>query len=261
MKYYDCFMYNNEKLILKLRLNFLNPFVEKFIIVESKYDHQGKVKENFFDINDFFEFKDKIIYFLIEKFPEKISNWERENFQRNSILECLRDVSNEDYIMISDVDEIPNISNISQINNYKFTAFEQKNFFYKFNLMNLTVPKWYGTKMCKKKYLKSPQWLRDQKVKKFSLFKFYKIRWNIVKNGGWHFSFLMKPQEIQKKIKSFAHAEYNIEKFTNLKGIEDRISNNQDIFDRNQKYEKISLDDTFPDYIKKNLESFKEWVL
>lgn len=261
MKYYDCFMYNNENLILKLRLNFLNPLVEKFIIVESKYDHQGKLKNKFFDINEFFEFKEKIIYLLIENFPVNLSNWERENFQRNSILECLKDISDEDYVMISDVDEIPNIKNISQINNYKYTVFEQKNYFYKFNLMNATLPKWYGTKMCKKKYLKTPQWLRDQKVKKFSIFKFYKIKWNIIKNGGWHFSFLMSPEEIQKKIKSFAHAEFNIEKFTNLKGIEDRINNKKDIFDRDQKYKIVQLDESFPDYINKNLEKLKEWVL
>ena len=55
MKIYDCFMYNNEKIILDLRLNYLDKYVEKFILVESKYDHQGNLKENLFN-SIFFNF-------------------------------------------------------------------------------------------------------------------------------------------------------------------------------------------------------------
>jgi beta-1,4-mannosyl-glycoprotein beta-1,4-N-acetylglucosaminyltransferase len=172
-----------------------------------------------------------------------------------------KNADGDDYIMISDVDEIPNIKKFKKILNSKYTVFEQKNFFYKFNLGNKTIPKWYGSRVCKKKYLKSPQWLRNQKVKNFSIFKFYKIRWNIIKDGGWHFSFLMKPKEIQKKIKSFAHSEFNKEKFTNLKRIIYRVKNKIDIFDRKQLYERVKLDNDFPKYIKKNLKKFKDWFI
>ena len=261
MKIYDCFMYNNEELILDLRLNYLDKYVEKFIIAESKYDHQGNLKKNFFKIENFFKFKKKIIHLYIDEFPNNISNWERESYQRNFILNALEDLSNEDFIMISDVDEIPNMENLNHISKYKYTAFKQKNFCYKFNLINKTFPDWYGTKICKKKYLKSPQWLRKQKVKKFSLIRFYKINWNIINNGGWHFSFLMKPDKIQNKIKSYAHAEYNVEEFTNLENIEKKIQKKEDIFKRNQYYEKIEIDETYPSYVKDNLNKFKDWIL
>ena len=120
---------------------------------------------------------------------------------------------------------------------------------------------WHGTKMCKKKYLKSPQWLRKQKVKKISFINFLKIRWNIVDNGGWHFSFLMKPDKIQNKIKSYAHAEFNTEIFTNLENIENKVKNNKDIFNRDQYYEKVEIDHTYPLYIRRNFESLKDWIL
>ena len=261
MKIYDCFMYNNEKLILDLRLNHLNEYAEKFIIVESKYDHQGKIKKEFFNIDEFSNFKKKIIHLFIDEFPKNISNWERESYQRNFILNALNDISDEDYIMISDVDEIPNLKNLDNVTRYKYTAFLQKNFCYKFNLINKTFPIWHGTKMCKKKYLKSPQWLRKQKVKKISFINFLKIRWNMVDNGGWHFSFLMTPDKIQNKIKSYAHAEFNTEIFTNLENIENKVKNNKDIFNRDQYYEKVEIDHTYPLYIKRNLESLKDWIL
>lgn len=254
-------MYNNEKLILDLRLNYLNDFVEKFVIVESKYDHQGNLKDNFFEMKDFLKYENKIVYLLVDHFPINSSNWEKENYQRNYITNALSELSDNDYIMISDVDEIPNLKNLVHLERYKYIAFKQKNFFYKFNLINKTIPTWFGTKMCKKKYLKSPQWLRNQKVKKYSIMKFYKIRWNIIENGGWHFSFLMKPDEIRNKLKSYAHAEFNIEKYTNLKDIKNRVENNKDIFDRDQYYQKVDIDETYPNYIRKNLDSLKDWIL
>ena len=167
MKIFDCFLYNDENLILDIRLNTLNEFVEKFIIIESQYDHQGNKKELNFKIENFISFKDKIDYLVIEKFPKNLTNWERENFQRNYILNGLRNANDEDFIMISDVDEIPNLSKIKEIYNSKFTVFEQKMYYYKINIANQTNPHWFGTRICKKKYLQSPQWLRNQKIKNY----------------------------------------------------------------------------------------------
>ena len=163
--------------------------------------------------------------------------------------------------MISDADEIPNLENLNEILKFKYTVFKQKNLSYKFNLINKTFPDWYGTRMCKKKYLKNPQWLRDQKIKKFSFIRFFKINWNIIDKGGWHFSFLMKPNEIQNKIKSYAHAEFNIDEFTNLENIEKKIKNSDDIFGRNQYYEKVEIDESYPDYIRSNFKELKDWIL
>ena len=248
-------------MILDLRLSYLNKYVKKFIIVESKYTHQGNLKKNFLNLNDFKKYKDKIDYNLIDKFPENLSNWGRENYQRNFLMNSIKDLNENDYIMISDLDEIPNLRNLNSIVKSKFTAFQQTNYSFKFNLKNITFPIWYGTKLCKKKYLKSPQWLRDQKVKKYSFLKFYKIKWNIIQNGGWHFSYIMNPNEISEKIKSFSHAEYNLDKYTNIKTIEDKLSKGLDLFNRNQSYQKVELDSSFPKSFFENKNKFVKWFL
>ena len=261
MSLFDCFIYNNEELLLDLRLNYLNNKVKKFIIAESRFTHQGKEKKEFLDLNKFSKFKNKIVHLYLEKFPENLSNWERENYQRNFLETGFNEVTDEDYLMISDLDEIPNLDNLSHINKYKYTAFEQGFYYYKFNLLNSTSPKWYGTKLCKKKNLISPQWLRNQKVKKFSLLKFYKIRWNIIKKGGWHFSYLMTPAQIKNKIESFSHAEFNTNQFTDINYIKNKIENRLDLFNRNEKFEKIEIDNNFPKIISNNVDKYKEWVI
>ena len=261
MNIYDCFIYNNEDLILDIRLNHLDKFVKKFIIVEARFTHQGKEKKTFLDLQKFQKFKDKIIHLFIENFPSNSSNWERENFQRNYITNGLVEVFDEDYVLISDLDEIPNIKKFNYNNKFKYTAFEQKNFSYKLNLLNTTYPSWYGTKGCKKKYLKSPQWLRNQKVKKNSFFKFFSINWNIINNGGWHFSYLMSPNQIRDKIMSFGHAEFNNEKYTDLKKIAEKIKKNSDLYDRNQNYKKVDFDQSFPLFIHINKRNFEKWIL
>ena len=261
MNFFDCFMYNNEELLLDLRLNILSKYVKKFILVESTTDHQGNKKKNFFKIENFDKFKDKIIHLRIEDFPKELSStWERENFQRNYISKSINNLLDDDYIIISDIDEIPNFDNLKNFEKYKFTAFQQSNFCYKFNMKNITYPNWYGSKLCKKKYLKSPQWLRNQKVKEYSFFHFYKIKWNIIKNGGWHFSFLMQPTEIIKKIKSFAHDEFNKKEFLEINEIEKKIKLGEDLFNRDQKYIKVELDNNFPKQIFDNIDKYKEWI-
>ena len=261
MRIFDCFLYNGENIVLDIRLNTLSKYIEKFIIIESKYDHQGNKKKLTFKIDNFIKFKEKIIYLVIENFPEKLSNWERENYQRNYINEGLSSANEDDYIIISDVDEIPNLSKTIDLHNYKFTVFEQKMFYYKLNLHNKTEPFWYGSRICKKKYLKSPQWLRNQKIKSYPFWRFDKIKWNIVKNGGWHFSFLMRPDQIKNKIKSFAHSEYNNNYYTNIEKIERSIEEKIDLFNRPISYKKDIIDEIFPKYIIDNKEKFKEWIL
>ena len=261
MKIFDCFLYHNENLVLDIRLNTLSKYIDKFIIVESMFDHQGNEKKLNFKIEDFKSFKDKIIYLIVEKFPENISNWGRENYQRNFILNGLDNAADDDLIIISDIDEIPNFSKLSVIRQYKYSVFEQKMFYYKINLQNKTNPFWYGSRACKKKYLKSPQWFRNQKVKSQPFWKFYKIKWNIIKNGGWHFSFLMNVDQIKSKLNSYAHAEYNNGKYNNFDKINNAIKNKVDLFDREIFFEKITLDDSFPSYIVDNKEKFKSWIL
>ena len=224
MKIFDCFMYYDEDLILDLRLNYLNNYVDKFIIVESSYTHSGESRKLLFDINKFSKFKNKIKYIILDNKPVNLSEIEesdsddeknskfilnavkRENLQRNTIQQGLDIASPDDIIIISDVDEIPNLedNNIKSIKN-KIILFNQKYFFYKFNL-KLNNYNWHGSKACKKKNLVSPQWLRNIKDKiypfwrldtLFSNKKYQNIK--IIENGGWHFSNIKNAKDIEKK--------------------------------------------------------------
>ena len=213
MKLFDCFMYNNEDLLLDLRLNILDKHVDKFVIIESSYDHQGNKKSLNFKEEKFLKFKKKIRYIVLNNFPEKYSTWERENYNRNYIVNGLLDAKPNDYIMISDLDEIPKIEDRKIFEKKKYTVFNQKMFYYRLNLHNATEPEWLGTRACKKKDLITPQLLRNQKLKKYPIWRVDKqiknLSWNIVENGGWHFSFVMSNINIKKKIESFAHNEFN----------------------------------------------------
>ena len=137
----------------------------------------------------------------------------------------------------------------------------QRNFQSKLNLLNISDKYWMGTKICQKKYLKSPQWLRNIKTKKRPFWKFYKPKEpQLILDGGWHFSFLKKPDGISKKIKSYSHQEFYKDEFVDEKKIATRIKNNVDLFDRDIKYKKIKVDSSFPEYVLKNKDKFKEWI-
>ena len=253
-------MYNNEDLLLELRLNSLKKFVNKFVIVESQYDHQGNKKNLNFKIEKFNNFKDKIEYIVLNEFPKNLSNWERENYHRNFINNGLQEAEQDDYIMISDLDEIPKIDNIQIFEKKKYTVFKQKMFYYKFNLHNLTEPDWFGTKVCKKKYLRSPQWIRNQKVKEYPFWRFDKLRWNIIEEGGWHFSFVMSSTNIKKKIESYAHTELNKPEFINIETIQQKINLKQDLFGRPFKFIKIEDEKILPEYLVFNKNKFLDFL-
>ncbi len=261
MRLFDCFMYNNENLILELRLNTLEKIVHKFVIVESSFDHQGNKKKFKFNINKFKKFKNKIIYLKLNKFPKGLSDWGRENYNRNYISKGIIQAAPDDYIMISDIDEIPRINNTDIFENKKFTVFKQKMIYYRFNLQNITEPHWYGSKVCKKKYLKSPQWLRNQKVKTYSFWRLDKINWNVIDNGGWHFSFVMSNSMISQKIRSYAHREFNNKKFNNLNSIDKKIRQKKDIFDRKLNFRKIKKMNELPVFLIKNKKKFKHLMI
>ena len=261
MKLFDCFMYNNEDIVLEVRLNTLAKYVHKFVIVESCYDHQGNKKKLNFSLKKFKKFKNKINYIILKKFPHGLSNWERENYNRNYLEHGIKEANENDYIMISDLDEIPRINNYEIFQKKKFTVFKQMLFYYRFNLLNTTKSNWYGTRACKKKYLKSPQWLRDQKVKVYPFWRFDKISWNIINNGGWHFSYVMSDKNIINKIRSFAHSEYNNRKFLNIKRIKKNISDRKDLFNRSIKFDKIKNIKKLPNYIIKNKKKFKLYMV
>tara|TARA_B100000945_G_scaffold7173_1_gene5934 strand:+ start:576 stop:1382 length:807 start_codon:yes stop_codon:yes gene_type:complete len=268
MKIFDCFQYFNEDHIADLRFNILNEFVNTFVIVESTVNHQGKPKKLNFDINKYTKFKNKINYIVVDDTPENLKKPHEggeslvEQHQRNSIMRGLKNADDEDMIILSDVDEIPDLKKLNKFKKDKYAVFSQKMFMYKLNLLNLKENNWHGSKICIKKNFRSPQWLRDLKFKKYPFWRIDKIRnLQIINDGGWHFAYLQTPENISKKIKSFAHGEFNKSNITDENNIRLKIEQGQDIFERGYNLKKVEVDSTFPRYILENREKLKKWIV
>ena len=292
MKIFDCTTYFNEPLIMEVRFNILDKYVEKFIIVESTYSHSGTKKEINFDMNLYPKFKNKIQHVIIDKEPNNIINEVTDNreivkrtnsivrieHQRNEALKACTSASGEDCILYSDNDEIPNLEKLD-INNIKskFFVFEQKLFHYKFNLLNDRIF-WYGTKGSKKKNIKSISELRHIKPKQYSFYRidtfFSKSKFidlKIIKNGGWHFSQLKNPKDLYEKFKN----DENYSEFDNLNIKADNVKNMIDnkiveydhLSDSNSKFKhkhkfklsSVDIKSNMPIYLTENLDSYKDW--
>jgi len=288
-------MYFDEEMILEIRLNALDPFVDHFIIVESIYNHKGENRDLQFNIDKFKKFEKKIIYIVNNDTPKNLKKIKendtedeksdkyilnailRENDQRNSIVKGLDKADNNDLILVSDVDEIPNLSSIDLKKiNKKIIFFNQFFFYYKFNLYQPGIT-WVGTKGCKKKDLINPQWLRNIKDRIYPIWRmdtiFSKTKYNsikIVKNGGWHFSNIKSASSILHKLKSYLHHREFDEKSLTVQEIKNKINNKQAIYDlradkRENKVGKGPVLEKFdikklPNYIQKNMEVYKEWM-
>ncbi len=258
-------MYFDEDLMVELRLNILDKYVDKFVIVEATRDHSGKKKKLNFDLKKFTQFENKITYLIVDDIPEKVKNFKkgwspnffRENFNRNAISRALTECSPDDLIIISDADEIPNLEILNNINIKKFAIFKQKEFIYKLNL--LSSHDWNGSSICYKKYLKSPQWLRDRRFTRRGFLRKFLFRTQFIENGGWHFSFLKSPADIVKKLNSYAHSEFSI--FSDPDFIKENIEKRKFFIDPNRELIKVPINEMFPNYIRFNKEKYSEWII
>ena len=263
MNILDCVTYFDEELILELRLNILYEHVDRFIITEGKYDHRGNKRELNFDINRYDKFRDKIVYLPVENFPNLNDPWKMLEYQRNYSLNEIKKYDDNDYVIISDIDEIPNPEKIIDFTNRKLNlgVFEQLFFYYKLNLLNTSQSEWYGSKICKKKNLKSPNWLREYKIKQYPWWRFDRPKnLKIIKDGGWHFSFLYDVDGIIKKISSFQHIEFDKDEYKNKETIIKKIKEGKDVLNRNFLFKKIKIDEKFPKFIIENKEKYKNWI-
>jgi len=288
-------MYFDEELVVNVRLNTLDEFVDYFVIVESKFTHKGDPRELKFNHKKFEKFKNKIIYLVYEDEPTEINNItkddddtaqstkyilnaaHRENGQRNYIQKGLVEAKGNDFILISDVDEIPNLSefNFKKIKE-KIILFKQNMFYYKFNL-RLPNLIWAGTKGCLKKNLVNPQWLRNIKDRKYSFFRidtlFSKKKYTdikIIDDGGWHFSNIKTPKEIEHKLRSYLHHREFDEQPLSIEEIDTIIKNKQAIYDlkvdktvnkigNGSMLERFEIN-RLPKYIQINQNNLKEWI-
>ena len=292
MKIYDCTTFYNEKMMLDLRFNILNEHVHKFIIVESSFSHSGEKKKFNFNINNYLKFKDKIIYLKIDKEPKNLYSYadqlkepilkrlnsiKRIEQSYDHMMKGVIDAKDEDLIIISDNDEIPNLnSNKFKKSNKKFFIFKQLLFYYKFNLHHELMP-WYGSKACKKKYLKSFSNLRNLKNKKYPpwrldtcLSELKQTSLDIIDDGGWHFTNIKTPEDLYVKMKNFGHHDEFDESKLTVEDLREKINNGLVFYDHfadkksKKKWEynyKLKMVDNnlLPNYLIKNHDSFKEW--
>jgi len=288
-------MFFDEEMLVDLRFNILDKYVDKFIITEATYTHNGDSKKLNFDINKFPNFKDKIEYIVVSEPPPellKINSHDSENvrgeklilngmkrdyFQREELKKGFENADPEDLIIISDLDEIPNLENIDikKIEN-KIICFKQKMFYYKFNLFYEVIP-WFGSRVCRKKNLISPQWLRDTKHKIYPLWrldillskhKYHDIYH--VENGGWHFTNIKSPKDLFAKLSKFAHHyEFETSGLT-IKDVEKMIEEKKVVYDHsidqrgykwsgNTKLKTLDLS-KMPRYLEKNFSKYSKWL-
>ena len=240
MKLFDCTTYHNEDLILEARFNILNKYFDKFVVCEAKFTHSGKEKKLNFNIKKFSEFKKKIIYLVQDNEPSNLASDNKLNkrsnaikrvaCQRNKLAEGLSNANKNDLIFYSDNDEIPDLKNVNlETINKKIIIFEQKLFYYKFNLY-LDRIHWYGTRALRKKNLRTFELLREIKPKKYSFYRIDTlfnekkfIDLHVVKNGGWHFTRILSPQEIHSRELETEHSDEYLESKKDSKKIEDLI--------------------------------------
>jgi beta-1,4-mannosyl-glycoprotein beta-1,4-N-acetylglucosaminyltransferase len=295
MKIYDCFTFFDEKMLLNFRLNYLDKFIDKFVIAEAAYTHSGNKKKINFNINDYPKFKHKIIFIPVYEKPKNLlkiykkdsndeigkklilNGYSRENFHRNCLGKALKNIDLEDIIIISDIDEIPNLENISFKNiNNKIIFFKQYFLFYKFNLLYKEKP-WYGSRACRKKDFISAQWLRNIKSRKYSIFRpdifFSNKKYNnvyFINKGGWHFTNVKTPKEIYYKFSNYLHHREFEDSNLKLKDVKRMISKkivlyNHEVDQRKNKFDgKIYLSKIhkkrLPEYLIKNFSLYKKWL-
>jgi beta-1,4-mannosyl-glycoprotein beta-1,4-N-acetylglucosaminyltransferase len=286
-KIYDAFLFFNELEILELRMNILNDVVDHFVIVESTKTFSSKNKPLFFQDNKhlFEKFKDKIIHVIIENTPsdfirinyirqpiteeDNIDNkilkyvdespgwdhtnpshiqWGVETFQRESIIKGLINCNDEDIIIISDVDEIPNPNELIKLkeNSDGVFNFNQNMYYYYLNM--LKEINWSGPKAC--------SWGKLKNISLNSL-RQNKHTTNIINDGGWHFSFMGGENKIIEKLEAYAHQEYNTPFYK--ENVKNNMASNNDPFFRGE-LKKVNIDESYPKYILENIDKYVHMI-
>ncbi len=291
MKIFDCTTFYSEDLMMDVRFNVLNEYVHKFIVVESKFSHSGNPKKLNFNINNYKKFKDKIIYLVIENEPEGIKSFKNDDLsssikRMNSLkrielsydymLHGIKEATEDDLIILSDNDEIPNLSsNQFKSSKMDIIIFKQLFFYYKFNLLYDRMH-WFGSKACKKKKLKSFSWLRNLKNKKYpfwridSLFsKTKETNLEIINDGGWHFTNVKSAEDLYEKLSNYGHhnefedAGYSLDdvkyqiskKIVNYDHLADKTKAKKNFEYKLKKVE----NDILPNYLQLSHKLYKEW--
>lgn len=285
----DAFHMFNELDIVELRLRELYDTVDYFIIHESTRTHTGFPKPLYFKENlngRFKKFWKKIIYRTIDDTPdnflylnpdeakdewqkivfEKVNRdifWDkhhlpysRDAYEKESIIRSMEFLHDDDIVMFSDADEIPNHLLVENIKNFfnphEIYNFQQYHYWFYFNC--LRPDKWMGNIL-----------LSFKQFKKRSVCSLRKYREGIaLQDAGWHFSFMGGANKVKEKITNYGEQSINRpDVTTNMKEfIDDCITNKHDFYGNFCNFEIIPIDCAWkhPDYLRYNQDKFKEYI-
>jgi beta-1,4-mannosyl-glycoprotein beta-1,4-N-acetylglucosaminyltransferase len=285
-KIYDCFLFFNELELLEMRLNVMDPYVDYFVITEASVTHSGIPKPYNFEANKemFSKFLHKIIYIKNDDIPNDFVNlpqiknidsfegqcvkkihelietqtglfdrrtqpyFGRDFFQKESIRKGLENCQDDDIIISSDLDEIPNPEILKNIDSYldkaNFFTFVQKTYYYYLNFLKET--NWKGSRLSLYKNVKDYSYNKLRAQQNYDL-----------ENGGWHFSFMGGPERVKTKITSYSHQDLNNPYV--ISSVENNIENAIDPFFRGS-LTKVEIDNTYPEYLLNNLDRYSHMI-
>lgn len=273
---HDCFTYAGEDDLLHLRLQTLDGVVGRFVIAEATRSFTGKDKPLRFDAAKFPAFAGRIDYLVVDDLePNPGSAWENEYRQRNALARGLRDAAPDDWVLLSDVDEIPRPQALAEFQPDRFISavLHQRMFYYAFNnlMVSSDVPRdvpWRAARITTVHHLHhwfgSMQSLRGFRAS--GPLRAVKRIWNKwrtqeILDAGWHFSYLMTPEQILDKIRSFSHQELNLPQYTDVAHIRESLRQRRDIFGGNRQFEVVPIDASFPAPLLAERERYARWIL
>lgn len=246
---YDCFPFFNELDILDIRFAELYDKVDRFVITEATLTHGGKPKPLYFADNlaRYAKYLHKVTHIIVDQYPA-LDSWSIERHQRDQLMRGLTACKDNDIILISDADEIPRVEAIDRYLG-GIMGFEQHLYYYKLNCES--TQKWDWGKICHYSDVRDrmPCGIRYTPTTD---------HYNLIKNGGWHFSYLSSIGGIIEKIEATAHQEYNLPEIKDKTRVENVVKEAQDLFGRPLDYTFVEIDSTYPKYVLDNLHKFEE---
>jgi hypothetical protein len=252
MRIFDCFIFHDEWDILEIRLRELYDVVDKFVIVTGRFTFQGAhVNERWTaeQVDRFRPWMDKIYVYDEFNNGRNFTPWDRERSQRNGIAVALKDLGAEghDVIIISDADEIPRAESlISMVRFVDEPMFMGLPAFY--SAIDVRSSHEHTIRVLKYRDLTTPQEIRE-KMPKRGLW-----------DAGWHFSYLGNIEQMQKKMRSYAHKEFNKPRNLNTKAMQDRIRNLEPVWGgHKEKFEVVPINHRWPRAIKEDRDRWRKY--
>lgn len=286
---YDCFTFFNELDLLEIRLNILNKVVNRFVLVEATRTHHGEEKPLLFAENKarFAPFLDKIVHVVVDDFAPvedfianpssdpKMWSWAFECYQRHSIVRGLSGLRDDDVVIVSDLDEIPTADAVRKAarraKDSKVRRLELSNRSYFLNFCNFSMPNWgLGPIVLSGRAFRDPQTYAKVRDDDWSVREVISIPSpqlvralkpdRVVRNAGWHFSYMGGIDMIMRKLASFAHTEYSGGKFADPNYVSRVIENGGDLFGHGDRYYAVPAQKCLPPFILDNLQKYGSLV-